>query len=666
MTGGEQADSRDDRAMSRPSSGERAERRRATAPEPRSRRSGAPAHAASRALALEDVFAVHRLEGVWKAKVRGALRAQPITDLHDYLDVHRNLRAYASRVRDLVLTGRYRPTPPEVTMSEKAEGVCRRLLLPSATDALVLQVLTEVLTPIVDRWQPTKNAYYSRRQAAPKPEHVDGTFGYEWWEIWPAFQRRIWSFTRSCPYVVVTDVANYFDCIPHAPLRNAIAAMGQLSEPVLDLLFYALEAFTWRPFYLPPSGVGIPQMELDAPRLLAHAYLFAADELLSRETDDHSVRWMDDMDFGVESVPHARRVLGQLEALLNGYGLRLNSGKTKVLSGREAVQYFCIRENQRLTWVEQRLDAEMLDASSRLRAQDFLRRSWRSYKRRRPIGQHEKIRKRYFTLFGKFEDPFLDGEVQRTLCTMPRVRDAAYGYLRRLGFSARRLGAIEHFLLRSGACLDDHSLFGAAKLLVTWRVPPGRFPRRICAIAEALPRQPGATSMAFLAGLWLLAKYAPSSRLHRYLIEHETVWTRSSWVARQVAAALPRLSRAQQRVWSDRLVHAGLYDGVGVLAHHRQLARLKGLDQQLRSYLLHPPHAPYNYDLPKVLLALTMLNGSMPIESRLALQDELLRIVDDPAFRELILAQLPSVRPPVAQEPRPGRAPRAPKAVVAA
>lgn len=158
--------------------------------------------------------------------------------------------------------------------------------------------------------------------------------------------------------------------------------------------------------------------------------------------------------------------------------------------------------------------------------------------------------------------------------------------------------------------------------------------------------------MAFLAGLWLLTKYAPAPRLNHYLIDHETLWTRSSWVARQVAAALPRLSRVQQRMWSDRLVRAGLYDGVGVLAHSRQLARLTSLDHQLRSYLLHPSRAPYNYDLPKVLLALTMLSGSMATEARFALRDELLLIVDDPAFRELILAQLPSVRPPVVREPR--------------
>lgn len=616
----------------------------------------APAHAAGRAMALDDVFAIRRIEAVWKATVRDALRKQPITDLHDYLDVHRNLRAYASRVRDLVLTGRYRPTPPEVTTAEKAEGVCRRLLLPSATDALVLQVLTDVIRPVLERRQPTKNAYYSRRQKAPRPEQVDGTFGYDWWVLWPAFQRRIWQFAKNCPFVVVTDVANYFDCIPHAPLRNAIAAMGQLDEPVLDLLFFALEAFTWRPYYLPPSGVGIPQMELEAPRLLAHAYLFAADELLARETADHAVRWMDDIDFGVDSVPHARRVLGQLETLLNGYGLRLNSGKTKVLSGAQAVRYFCMHENQRLTWAEQRLDSGMLTPAQVVRVRQFLLKSWRDFKRRRPYGQHEKIRKRYYTVFGKLADPCLDGEVQAALCDAPRVRDAVLGYLRRLGFSPKRFSAVEHFLVRSGTCLDDHSLFAAAQLLITWRVPTGRYPKRIAALAEALPRQPGATTTAFLSGLWLLAKYAPARQLHRYLKEHELVWTRSNWAARQVAAALPRLSRGDQRVWSDRLVQDGLYDGVGVLAHHRQLARLPALDRQLKSYLLHRPKAPYNYELPKTLLAVTLLEGDMPLADRRALQNDLLQLVDDPVYRATLLARIPAVTPP----PAPPGAPTSP------
>ena len=50
-----------------------------------------------------------------------------------------------------------------------------------------------------------------------------------------------------------------------------------------NFLFFLLDAFTWRPYYMPASGVGLPQLNFDAPRLLAHAYLFPIDTPISKE-----------------------------------------------------------------------------------------------------------------------------------------------------------------------------------------------------------------------------------------------------------------------------------------------------------------------------------------------------------------------------------------------
>ncbi|HZG42978.1 MAG TPA: hypothetical protein VEY93_08460, partial [Longimicrobium sp.] len=105
-------------------------------------------------------------------------------------------------------------------------------------------------------------------------EDIDASFSYPWWELWPQFQSRIWSFSDQFPYTVVTDVATYYDTIPLGSLRHAIASLGRFRQDVMDLLFYMLEAFIWRPEYIPVTGVGLPQLNFDAPRLLAHAYLF--------------------------------------------------------------------------------------------------------------------------------------------------------------------------------------------------------------------------------------------------------------------------------------------------------------------------------------------------------------------------------------------------------
>src|SRR6185312_13995155 len=91
--------------------------------------------------------------------------------------------------------------------------------------------------------------------------------------------------------------------------------------------------------------VGLPQSNLDAPRLLAHTFLFEIDEWLANLAGVDFARYMDDMDIGVDSVQEGRAVLRDLDLALQTRQIRLNSGKTKILSEKEAERHFRIREN---------------------------------------------------------------------------------------------------------------------------------------------------------------------------------------------------------------------------------------------------------------------------------------------------------------------------------
>ena len=255
------------------------------------------------------MFSVPQLGRAWKHSVRTGLRRQPLSDLHDFLDVHRNLKPFLQALRSEVLSGQYRPSPPEITLLEKRDGIPRRLVLPAAADAILLQTIVNALEKVIAAGEVHPHAYYSQSHAPPTPEDVDGTFAYPWWILWPQFQQRIWQFARTYDYVVITDLANYFDCIPLAALRNRISSLGAFSETVLNFLFFLLDAFTWRPYYMPPSGVGLPQLNFDAPRLLAHAYLFPIDAELQRTTDGDFVRWMDDINCGAPDPETAHRLL---------------------------------------------------------------------------------------------------------------------------------------------------------------------------------------------------------------------------------------------------------------------------------------------------------------------------------------------------------------------
>jgi hypothetical protein len=443
----------------------------------------------SLSLDLEYAFQSQKIVKVWKDTVRNGLRKQPLEDLHDFLDIHRNIQPFADRLRKNVLDGHYKPSSPEFVHLEKRDGIPRRLPIPEPADALALQCIVEVLESELKKAQPSKNAYYSRTHTPGDVEQVDGTFAYPWWILWPQFQKRIWKFTNSYQYVVVTDIANYFDCIPLASLRNTLASCGKFSENLLNFLFYLLEAFSWRPYYMPHSGVGLPQINFDAPRLLAHAYLFKLDEELESATNGNFVRWMDDIDAGVNSREEGKRLLRNLDNVLSSQGLRLNTSKSKILSAQDAVAHFWIQENRALTIIESSIKHGSGSQPTQRKQKHLLKKRFRGFERKARIGQWDKVFKRYFSLFGMVKESCLEKHLPLILADSPSLRGSAFTYLIRLGISKKRIGVIEDFLL-SGHCEDDVSLFEAIHCLITWETPAtGQIVQQMIALARNIAKK---------------------------------------------------------------------------------------------------------------------------------------------------------------------------------
>lgn len=597
-------------------------------------------HSARVAKDLDAVFTVPRMERVWRRAVRTGLRRQSLADLHDFLDVHRNLKPYLQALRSEVIGGQYRPLPPEITLLEKRDGIPRRLSLPAPGDAILLQTLVEVLEAAIASQQPHANAFYSQSHSPPTPEDVDGTFAYPWWILWPEFQQRIWKFANTFDYVVIADLANYFDCIPLLSLRNRLASFHAFSEHVLNFLFFMLDAFTWRPFYMPHSGVGLPQLNFDAPRLLAHCYLFPIDQELQTRTGGNFVRWMDDIDCGVPDQEAARNLLRALELVLNSIGVRLNSSKTTVLKAQDALAHFWVHENQALTILINGVKSATAGSPVWLALSGYaLKRYFRRKERR---GQWDKVFKRYLTLFGLLNSASLQHDAAKSLVDAPGLRGAVCRYFTLLGPSPGRLNYLDSFL-RSGRVLDDASAFEVIRVLIAWRGQ--RKGKRKDAILNLVPvvarlgsETPGNTDLTVVgvsSAIWLLAKYGSPAELYAFLCKSEKVWTRSSWAARQVAAATPLLEKDAGKEVQRRIVQSGLLEAFRVLASCNQMMRLKGLDKQLQSYLLHPPTASHPYPLEKAIVARTVLMG-LDDAGRKQLRKDLRKIVNDPCYEAII------------------------------
>src|SRR5690606_9623567 len=95
----------------------------------------------------------------------------------------------------------------------------------------------------------------------------------------------------------------------------------------------------------------------DAPRLLAHTHLFEIDELFGADKTIDFALYMDDIDFGVDSIAKAKSDLRDMDLALKTRNLRLNSGKTKILTSAEAAVHFRAADNELINRLEQRIAA---------------------------------------------------------------------------------------------------------------------------------------------------------------------------------------------------------------------------------------------------------------------------------------------------------------------
>jgi hypothetical protein len=138
-------------------------------------------------------------------------------------------------------------------------------------------------------------------------------------------------------------------------LRNILSDLSLAREHVLDLLIFTLSHMLWQPDYMPRVQIGLPQMNLDGARLLAHCFLFEMDRLLTLNKVEFT-RFMDDIDIGVGSIPAAKKVIRDLDLALQTRQIRLNSGKTKILDEHSASKHFCIQENELLDRLETRFE----------------------------------------------------------------------------------------------------------------------------------------------------------------------------------------------------------------------------------------------------------------------------------------------------------------------
>ena len=555
---------------------------------------------------LDKLFTTGNLSSIWRGIVRSQMRSLDILDLHDYYDFNLSITEKAKEIRNQILKAQYKASSPLIYRFEKRYGICRHIMIPSPSDALVFQTITEHLFTLVRKAQPTGKAYYSRDKHHLKlPHQFKATGAYTWSYLWPKFQKDIWKFTNECAFLVVTDITDFFDNIGLRELRHIVSSKIKVEEVILDLLFNIIEQLSWIPDYLPTSLKGLPTINLEAFRLLPHVMLFEMDEVLNIYSKGNFVRWMDDINIGVDSKDKAFEILGNINDLLKSRGLALSIAKTEVYTSDEAKEHFFVGANMYLDDVHKinhsdpdftTVKAEFIN-HFKLHLTKFTLKNW------------DKVTKRYFTEAGRLKIAELRKFSYELFMNYPSIRRSILLYLYRLGFSKINASFILK-LMRDVKRYDDVTLFDFCKLITDIEIPRTQTAFEFIKNIDKTLSQ-AKSDFDLYCYIWFLAKYGEPYRLMNLIQKTNDQWRNEHFLARQVVSVMPRLLKFNKEIsfrLLDEQMTAGPRDAASVATNIQSLFATDRVVKNLYAYLF-PPKPQKPYPLPKYLILMAVLSS---------------------------------------------------------
>jgi retron-type reverse transcriptase len=591
---------------------------------------------AGRLAALEKVFSEAAMDRVWKKYVRPGLRDQEILDLYDFNDFHRDRKQIFAKLHTSICSGRYSPHQSIPVRIEKRLGVTRTIVLPAPEDCIVLQCIVEAILPEALKRQPSKNSFFSRSHGFSEAKFSFDS-DYIWFKRWAKFSNIRFEIMNTYSYVCVTDIANYFDNIDYSHLRNIVSSLNDIDEVTLDILFSVLDRISWRPDYLPSPERSLPQVNFDAPRLLSHIYLYEVDAYLKQATSNSFVRWVDDMTIAVNSFAEGKALLRDLDHLLMTRGLRLNAGKTQILSTASARKFFHSMENQFLDEMKVRLTKYGASSKTGLRLLARIRDRFDAFKSLPSYGHADKVVKRYLTHFAANRDAHAVRFAASTMPFEPGLRESVFRYFRALGASRTTFNAMRDYA--TGAdILDDASLMLLSKTLTEWHVKPNSaLHRDIRSLGEMF----GSAAYVeknpffFVSSLWLLAKYGMRKHIKSVIDNNFDVWSHSEFFARQVASTYGKFRYHKEgELIRKRVEQLRFTSANSVFSSFDKTAVAPGID--VRLYILNGRNLG-SYSIQRFLTCLHVLTSTkIDVNFRKDLKAEVPKYMDDPIYMRVI------------------------------
>ena len=558
---------------------------------------------------IEQVINKSNLKSKWKSKVRDAIRKFPIPDSLEYLDFHVRLDSECAAVASEVGNGAYLPHPPQRLLAEKSKGFCRQLVFPMPRDALILQALSDALWVELKKKAPSKNAHYAPNDHSFSKMIRGQTNEYGPVNAWLSFQKTLFNFAKTYPYIVITDIANYYDFISYDHLRNILADLAIAKEHSLDLLIFTLSHMLWQPDYMPRVQVGLPQVNLDGARLLAHCFLFEIDRLFVGKKNMDYARYMDDMDIGVESIVAAKTAVRDLDLALQTRQVRLNSGKTVILNSRDARHHYRVAQNYRLDRLEEAIIFSRKNGGSVRKYLDLITTLIsRGLARGHFIGGNgEKILKRLINYARQFNAEIKEEDFTKIIFNWPGCRSQILTWWSHCRDPSGTLYILRDFV-NSGYIVDHLSYILVADAIVAARLKP-TLGVHFC-ILELIQMIGDREKWRFLSALWLRSKYGSDEELLEMISIRDTLWSSDQHLSRMVGGMFPRFINSRRKATFENIIRRSNLWAISVFDFHRALSETINGYTAIHNFIKAPnPSLPNRISHAKFLMLISALNN---------------------------------------------------------
>ena len=409
------------------------------------------------------------LWGAWKS-IRQELKSSSIRDIVDYIEFDINPDKWIDKLLRRLKRGSYEPETPERFTLAKSNGFSRRMTMPKIPDLVLYRAVANYLYLRMRRFE-HRHVYFERgvkpsgkRVARPsrRPANIWQQIADQDWEYgtlknrtfkaWLAYDqyRKHLVFEKIHPFIVTTDITNYFDSILWSRVIDAFQSIG-VPPRMLGLLVFLLERLSIRDAFTESPRIGLPVDEFGCSRKLAHLVLFPHDDRMTRQFgEDAFVRWMDDQNIGVGSYADGLRALSAVGDSLGRMHLTANSKKSRVLSIADARRHFHLDLNKLLD------DADQIKTDTVKGKAELGRRVssiWTRAKAHEDIGNWDKILSRIYRLAGLAKRRFLRQRAKADVLANPGLADRIADYVRCTGTVSEYVSFVE------GVWSDDRQVY---------------------------------------------------------------------------------------------------------------------------------------------------------------------------------------------------------------